>query len=88
MSQMNGKVLDIREDDTQPGAKVIMYDRKVKDADNQLWFEDERGNLRSRLNGLILDTSSGIYIYNIYIIYLCIYMYIYQLISRIFIIDH
>ena len=56
---MNGKVLDIEGGSTQPGSKVVMYDQKVaKDGDNQLWFEDRYGNIRSKLNErLILDGS-------------------------------
>ena len=56
---MNGKVLDIEGDSRQSGAKVIMYDQKGRsDADNQLWFEDLHGNIRSKLNDhLILDAS-------------------------------
>jgi len=54
---MHGKVLDIEGGSTQAGAKVVMYDQKdASDADNQLWFEDRYGNIRSKLNErLILD---------------------------------
>jgi len=56
---MHGKVLDIEGGSTQPGAKVVMYDQKEPSgADNQLWFEDRYGNIRSKLNErLILDGS-------------------------------
>jgi len=56
---MNGKVLDIAGAKTSAGAKVIMYEKKDSgDADNQLWFEDRYGNIRSKLNpSLVLDGS-------------------------------
>jgi len=58
-SAMHGKVLDIEGGNKQRGAKVVMYDQKAaSDADNQLWFEDRYGNIRSKLNErLILDGS-------------------------------
>ena len=58
-SAMHGKVLDIEGGNPQAGAKVVMFDQKDRhDADNQLWFEDRYGNIRSKLNEhLILDAS-------------------------------
>jgi len=59
---MNGKVLDIEGASSQSGAKVLMYDQKdPSGADNQLWFEDRYGNIRSKLNPrLVLDASGKI----------------------------
>jgi len=56
---MNGKVVDIEGADKHCGAKVLMFDQKdPENADNQLWFEDRYGNIRSKLNDhLILDAS-------------------------------
>ena len=56
---MHGKVLDIEGGSNQGGARVVMYDQKdPAGADNQLWFEDRYGNIRSKLNvHLILDAS-------------------------------
>lgn len=58
-SEMHGKVLDIAGASKELGAKVVMYDQKdASDADNQLWFEDRYGNIRSKLNDrLILDAN-------------------------------
>ena len=57
---MNGKVLDIEGGCPNPGAKVVMYDQKdPSDADNQLWFEDRYGNIRSKLNDQLILDSSG-----------------------------
>jgi hypothetical protein len=60
-SRLNGKVLDIEGASTSPGAKVVMYQQKDRSsADNQLWFEDSNGNIRSKLNEkLVLDASGG-----------------------------
>lgn len=59
-SGLNGKVLDIEGGNGNPGAKVIMYQQNGRDAENQLWFEDCFGNIRSKLNPkLVLDGRSG-----------------------------
>jgi len=56
---MHNKVVDIAADDIKAGARVIMYDRKPAIAANQLWYEDEKGIIRSKLNGFVLDATSG-----------------------------
>ena len=50
-------VLDIRGADRKPGAKVILYSDKGDLADNQLWYEDERGVIRSKMHGFAMDAS-------------------------------
>jgi len=57
VSQWNGKVLDVRGDEASAGAALIVYDRKPVIATNQVWYEDELGLLRSKLNGYVIDTS-------------------------------
>jgi len=53
------KVLDISGNNKNPGGQVILWPKKGN-ADNQLWFEDCFGNIRSKLNDrLVLDGSSG-----------------------------
>jgi len=53
------KVLDIARNNSSPGGEVILYPRKGA-ADNQLWFEDCFGNIRSKLNDrLVMDASDG-----------------------------
>jgi len=55
---MHGKVLDIEAGSSQSGAKVIMFNQNDPKSDNQLWFEDRYGNIRSKLNDhLILDAG-------------------------------
>jgi len=50
VSEMHGKVMDIRGANAGPGAEVIMYMRKMDRSANQLWYMDEMGCLRSMLN--------------------------------------
>jgi hypothetical protein len=62
-SELNGKVLDVEGGDSSPGTKVVMFSKKDDDGDrdNQLWFEDRYGNIRSKLNEkLVLDAEDGI----------------------------
>jgi hypothetical protein len=59
-SHLNGKVLDIERGSKSPGTKVIMYQQKGGHHDNQLWFEDRFGNIRSKLDhNLVLDATDG-----------------------------
>jgi len=58
-SAMNGKVLDIRGADSSPGTKVIMYDQNDGMSDNQLWYEDQYGIIRSKLNDFAVDATEG-----------------------------
>jgi len=53
-------VLDVRGADRKSGAKVILYTDKGDLADNQLWYEDERGVVRSKMNGFAMDASGGL----------------------------
>jgi hypothetical protein len=52
-------VLDISGADTKPGTKVIVFPNKGDLANNQLWYEDETGVVRSKLNGFAIDASGG-----------------------------
>jgi len=53
-------VLDVRGADRKPGAKVILYTDKGDLADNQLWYENERGVIRSKLNGFAITESGNL----------------------------
>ena len=59
-SMMHSKVLDVRGDNRSPGAEVIVYDAWHVPRDNQLWYEDQRGIIRSQLNDFALDCSAGL----------------------------
>ena len=54
-SQMNGCVLDVEGGDEGSGSDVITYDHNEQD--NQQWYQDRRGFIRSKINDLIWDTS-------------------------------
>jgi len=56
-SQMNGKVLDVKNCDEEPGAKVITFQQNDFPSDNQLWYLNRKGFISSRLNGLVWDSS-------------------------------
>ena len=56
-SYQSTKVLDVRGADPKPGTKLIIYEAKGDMADNQLWYEDQNGIIRSKLNGFAIDTS-------------------------------
>lgn len=61
-SALNGKVLDVEGGHAGHGKKVIMYSKKDgAHANNQLWFEDSYGNIRSKLDDkYVLDASDGV----------------------------
>ena len=59
---MNGKVLDIQGGDSGDGANVITYDQKDDQSDNQLWYQDRYGFIRSKLNDFAFD-NSGMIVY-------------------------
>jgi len=50
VSELNGKVLDIKGGSNASGAEVIMWPRKHDRSPNQLWYIDESGCIRSTLN--------------------------------------
>ncbi len=52
---MNGKMVDISGANTDPEAEVIMYGQNG--ADNQQWYQDEEGIIRSKINDFALDAS-------------------------------
>jgi len=59
-SELSGKVLDVEGGNARPGARIIVWGQKGGQADNQLWFEDMYGNIRSKLNdAVVLDGTSG-----------------------------
>lgn len=50
-------VVDVKGDDKNAGAKVILYESKGNMADNQLWYEDKQGFLRSKINEFTMDLT-------------------------------
>lgn len=59
VSEMNGKVMDIKGDNASSGASVIMFPRKGGNCPNQLWYFDEQGVIRSALNNFALEARSN-----------------------------
>lgn len=59
ISRVDGKVLDVRDADQNPGAKSITWGRHDSQQDNQLWYEDKYGNIRSKMNDFIIDNTEG-----------------------------
>ena len=49
------KVLDIRGDLAVVGAHVITYTLKEPPSDNQLWYEDQKGVIHSKMNDFVLN---------------------------------
>jgi len=55
-SRLNGLVLDVEGDNRHPGARIIMWNQKPGNFDNQLWYDDyATGTIRSKLNDFCLD---------------------------------
>ena len=57
VSEMHGKVLDVRGGKRDPGANVIVYSKHTPPSKNQLWYLDQQGFIRSSLNDFALDAS-------------------------------
>ena len=59
VSDMNGKVLDIHSGSSKPGAKVIVWPKKLGcDNINQLWYFDGNGIILSAMNHYALTARS------------------------------
>ena len=57
-SDLNQLVLDVDGGNQAPGTKVVPWDKKHQDNDNQLFYEDEAtGTIRSKLNQYCLDVQ-------------------------------
>jgi len=50
VSELHGKVMDIKGGSNSAGAEVIVWPRKHDKSPNQLWYTDEMGCVRSMLN--------------------------------------
>ena len=60
-SQLNGLVMDVEGGGTSPGSRVVMWDYKSDDNDNQLFYEDHAtSTIRSKASQLCLEVQ-GIY---------------------------
>ena len=52
--------MDVLGGKSSAGAKVGLYVKKTGHSTSQLWFEDEMGNLRSKLNDKLVLCASGL----------------------------
>ena len=50
-------MIDVRDADSAPGAKTITWGRHDSEQDNQLWYEDKYGNIRSKMNDFVIDNT-------------------------------
>ena len=53
---MNGKVIDVKDADASAGGKLIMWERT--DDDNQQFYQDRKGFIRSKLNDFLWESPS------------------------------
>ena len=56
MSVLSPRVLDIEGGDSSEGTNVITYGKNDDQPDNQLWYEDGNGCIRSKLNDFCIDS--------------------------------
>jgi hypothetical protein len=56
------KILAVKNQCRDSGAQVAIYMRKPESCASQLWYEDENGIIRSKLNGYVLDSSDDNFI--------------------------
>lgn len=56
-SHLNGMCLDVDDADPTEGTRVAMWPKYDEPRDNQLWYEDRYGYLRSKLNDMVIDTK-------------------------------
>ncbi|CAH1777261.1 unnamed protein product [Owenia fusiformis] len=67
-SRMNGLVLDVKNNGCDPGARLIMWERKSDEqVDNQMWWAHRpTRTIRSKLNGFCLDICDDRIVLNPY----------------------
>jgi hypothetical protein len=59
VSEMSGKVLDIKGGSKDAGAQAIMWSKGSAGAKNQRWYFDQQGFIRSALNDMAFTAKSG-----------------------------
>jgi len=58
VSELNGKVVDIKGAHAAAGAEVLTYHKKSPPAKNQLWYLDPQGFIRSALNEMVFHNAT------------------------------
>ena len=56
--------MDIKGGDDDEEARIILYKQRDEDNDNQLWYEDRNGFIRSKMSDFVFDTFGGYNILN------------------------
>lgn len=59
VSEMNGKVLDVSGGKKDEGTKVVMWDKHTPASQNQLWYLDQYGYIRSQLTDMTFTNSKA-----------------------------
>jgi hypothetical protein len=59
VSDLHGKVIDVKAGNQSPGTPVIMWTKNSPPSKNQLWYADPQGFIRATLNDFALDAQSG-----------------------------
>jgi len=57
VSEMNGRVVDIKGGSAGAGTNVIVYKKKSPPARNQPWYADPSGHIRSALNDMTFHST-------------------------------
>jgi len=58
VSEMNGKVVDIKGASANAGTPVCMYHKNSTPSDNQLWYMDGSGHIKSALNNMAFTNGA------------------------------
>jgi len=59
VSEMNGKVLDVKGGNGKPGDDIVTWPRHSTPNKNQLWYSDHQGIIRSAINDFAIDGAPG-----------------------------
>jgi len=59
VSELNGKVIDVQHERKEPGAKLVMWDKHTPAKQNQLFYTDPQGFIRSALNDLTFSNKTS-----------------------------
>merc|ERR1711976_368189 len=65
-SVMNDRVVDIKGEEDAAGVKVMTYEQNDSMTDNQLWYEDRYGCIRSKMGDWAIDTHGDYAVTNHY----------------------
>ena len=58
ISQADNKAVDVKAGNPKAGSELIMYAKWPEPKDNQLWYQDTNGVIRSKMNDFALTAAS------------------------------